>query len=252
MGEFGEAGPQVRYTWYTSCACSLWYTSYACSLWYTSYACSLWYWPEFAARAAGNRNSCGPVSSCVAKATEVVRRLPWADVALPKPFWAITAIRSKTKILLLITPPPSPPPPSSPLSAQCHMHRWTAVPLHPLNGPLLRGYQAVLAIRLETSCLKAPAHHTTPCPACILHLAKPAHLHPRPITTKHLCITVLPLNSAVLSHYQQRACVESCPRRAVVVLVGVASSPSFVRHLLQTPRRQRPERERELLLPFVL
>jgi hypothetical protein len=41
-------------------------------------------WPEFAARAAGS--SCGPVSSCVAKATEVVRRLPRAGVALLMPF----------------------------------------------------------------------------------------------------------------------------------------------------------------------
>jgi hypothetical protein len=41
-------------------------------------------WPEFAARAAGN--GCGPVSSCVTKATEVVQRLPWAGVALPMPF----------------------------------------------------------------------------------------------------------------------------------------------------------------------
>jgi hypothetical protein len=39
----------------------------------------------------------GPVSSCVAKATQVVRHLPRADVALPMPFWAITAIRSPHK-----------------------------------------------------------------------------------------------------------------------------------------------------------
>jgi hypothetical protein len=50
---------------------------------------------------------CVPVRSCVAKATEVVRRgeggvprwcgacrLPRADAALPVPFWAITAIRT--------------------------------------------------------------------------------------------------------------------------------------------------------------
>ena len=38
------------------------------------------------------------MSSCVDKATEVVRYLPRAGVALPMPTWEITALRSKKKI----------------------------------------------------------------------------------------------------------------------------------------------------------
>jgi hypothetical protein len=37
---------------------------------------------------------CGPVSSCVDKATDVVRYLPRAGVALPMPMWAIEALSS--------------------------------------------------------------------------------------------------------------------------------------------------------------